>query len=129
MPSDTSTISRGGNHGSEKRQRTKLLAIRVTPEEYALVNDQAARAGLATGSYVRDLVLGAPAPRQVRRPPVERKELARLLGALGHVGGNLNQLAHHANAGMPEERSAVASAFDDLRAMRDAVLAALGREP
>jgi len=30
-------------------------------------------------------MLGAPAPRQVRRPPVERRELARLLGRSGSI--------------------------------------------
>ncbi len=115
--------------GSDQRVRTKHITIRLTPEERAAIDSAAERAGLTSGSYARQVMLGAPAPRQVRRPPVERRELAKLLGGLGRVGGNLNQLAHRANAGMPAERGALMSALDDLRAMRDAVLTALGREP
>ena len=117
------------SHGSEKRLRTAHITIRLTPDERASVDAAAERAGLTAGSYARQTILGAPAPRAVRRPPVERRELVRLLGSLGHIGGNLNQLAHHANAGMPGDRSALARALDDLRALRDAVLTALGREP
>lgn len=117
------------SHGSEKRARTKHLTIRFTPDERAQVDDHAARAGLTSGSYARQVLLGAPAPRQVRRPPAERKELVRILGQLGHVGGNINQLAHHANANMPLSKRGLDEALADLRQARDAILRALGREP
>lgn len=117
------------SHGSEKRVRTQHLTIRFSPDERAAVDDNAARAGLTSGSYARQVLLGAPTPRQVRRPPVERKELVRLLGQLGHVGGNINQLAHHANANMPTSKRELLEALADLKQMRDAILAALGREP
>jgi hypothetical protein len=81
------------SHGSEKRARTEHLTIRLTPEERAAIDQAADRSGLTPGSYTRQVMLGAPVPRQVRRPPVERRELARLLGELGHVGSNLNQIA------------------------------------
>jgi hypothetical protein len=116
-------------HGSEKRARSTHITVRLTAEERAAIDAAAERAGLTAGSYARQAMLGAPMPRQVRRPPVERKELARLLGALGRIGGNVNQLAHHANAGSPVQRRALAATLDDLRAMRDAVLSALGRAP
>jgi len=86
--------------GSEKRARTSHLTIRLTPDERATIDDAADRAGLTAGSYARQAVMGAPAPRQVRRPPVERKELARLLGEVGKIGSNLNQLARAANSGV-----------------------------
>jgi hypothetical protein len=75
------------------------------------------------------VLLGAPAPRQVRRPPVERKELARLLGELGKIGGNLNQLARAANTGVVIDATEVSEALAGLGAVRDAILTALGREP
>jgi hypothetical protein len=116
-------------HGSEKRQRTAPLGIRLTPAERAKIDADAERAGLTPASYARQVLLGAPAPRQVRRPPVERRELARLLGALGHVGGNLNQLAHRFNSGLPTDRQEVLDAIRGLAPVRDAVLKALGRAP
>jgi hypothetical protein len=115
-------------HGSEKRARTKHLTIRYTPDERSEVDQAAERAGLTSGSYVRNLTLSAPPPRQVRRPPIERRELARLLGELGHVGGNLNQIAHAMNSGMAVPNREIADALSGLKLVRDAVLAALGRE-
>lgn len=115
--------------GSEKRVRTAYLNIRFSPDERAMVEEHAARAGLTSSSYAQQVLLGAPAPRQVRRPPIERKELVRILGQLGHVGGNINQLAHHANANMPLSSRMLGEALADLRRLRDAILVALGREP
>ena len=77
---------------------------------------------------MRALALGSAGPRAVRRPPIERKELARLLGHLGKVGSNLNQLAHAFN------RNGQAPALAELNAirqqigeLRDALMQALGR--
>lgn len=87
------------SHGSENRARTTHLTIRLTPEEREAIDFAAEGAGLATGSYAREVLLGAPAPRSVRRLPVERRELARLLGLLGNIGSNINQIARAANSG------------------------------
>jgi hypothetical protein len=116
-------------HGSEKRARTRHLTIRFTPDERASIDGDAARAGLTSGSYARDVLLAAPPPRQVRRPPVERQQLVRLLGALGYIGNNVNQLARAANSGEEVDDSEMRAALTDLRSMRDAVLKALGRTP
>ncbi len=74
------------------------------------------------------MVLGAPTLRQVRRPPVERRELARLLGEIGHVGANLNQIAHAANRGDGINAAGLAVALAGLAALRVAILTALGRD-
>jgi hypothetical protein len=115
--------------GSENRARSKHLTIRLTPDERASIESAAERAGLTAGSYARQAIMGAPTPRQIRRPPVEREALARILGQLGHVGGNLNQIAHALNSGMPRDRGALAQALDDLQQVRNAILSALGRSP
>lgn len=117
------------SHGTEKRIRTAHLTIRFAPDERAAIDQKAERAGLTSGSYARQVLLGSPAPRQVRRPPVERKELARLLGELGHIGSNLNQIARIANAGERVDQVGLAEALGGLSLMRDAVLSALGRDP
>ena len=63
-------------HGSEKRARTMHLTIRLSPDERAVIDSAAERSGLTAGSHARQVLLGAGAPRQVRRPPIERRELA-----------------------------------------------------
>jgi len=116
-------------HGSETRIRNRHLTIRLSDEERAAIDEDAERAGLMAGSYAREVLLRTKPPRQIRRPPVERTALARLLGALGQIGNNINQLAKASNSGDVADRTALQGALTDLRAMRDAVLRALGRDP
>ena len=115
--------------GTEKRARSTHLTVRLSSDEKAAVEAAADRAGLTAGSYVRDTILGAPAPRQVRRPPVERRELARILGELGKIGGNLNQLARAVNSGTDVDTTEIDAALASLPEVKDAILKALGRSP
>ena len=116
-------------HGSEKRVRSTHITIRLSPDERDSIDAKAVRAGLTTGSYSREILLDAPPPRQVRRPPVERQELARLLGQLGYIGNNLNQIARALNSGGDLDEPLFVRAIADLHQLRDAALQALGREP
>ena len=110
-----------------KLRRTGHITIRLSKEERAALDAASERAGLMTGSYVRQVLFNAPMPRQVRRPPVDRRELSRLLGEAGRIGNNLNQIARAKNSGVPVMRSEVQRALDGLETLRLAVLAALGR--
>jgi hypothetical protein len=115
--------------GTEKRIRDRILTVRLSAEERAALDEAADRAGLVVGSYARQAMLGAPAPRQVRRPPVERRELARLLGEIGRVGGNLNQIARAMNTGVLVYENEIGAALQELAVVRGAILKALGHEP
>jgi hypothetical protein len=111
-----------------KDARGRFIAVRCSENEHAAISEKAAQAGFSVGAFLRNLALGDAGPRAVRRPPVERKELSRLLGHLGKVGSNVNQLARGFNQtgvlpGFPE----LLTARDDIRAMRDALMKALGR--
>lgn len=112
-----------------KDARTRFIAVRCTDQEYVAIDEAATQAGLSIGAYLRVRALGRAGPRAVRRPPIERKELARLLGHLGKVGSNLNQLAHAFNS---RGRVPGRTELDDIRMyvgqMRDALIAALGRD-
>ena len=105
------------------------ISFRCTAKDHTAINNTASRVGLSVGAYLRALALGSAGPRAVRRPPVERKELARLLGHLGKVGSNLNQLAHAYNrdGSVPgaDELNAIRQQVGELR---DALMAALGRD-
>jgi hypothetical protein len=108
--------------------RTQFIAVRCTVTERAAITERATQAGLAVGAYLRGQALGTPGPRAVRKPPVERKELARLLGWLGKLGSNVNQLAHGFNRdrllpGFPE----LLAIRHEVGEMRAALIKALGR--
>lgn len=115
--------------GTEKRVRDRHITVRLSADERAAVDAAAERAGLTPGSYARQVLLGAPAPRQVRRPPVERRELARLLGELGKIGGNLNQLAKSVHSGVLVYGGDFDAVNSSLLEVRSAILSALGRAP
>jgi Bacterial mobilisation protein (MobC) len=117
-------------NGSEKRQRQQVLGIRLTADEHAALTAASERAGLALAGYARSQLLSAPPLRQARRPPVERAELARLLGELGKVGSNVNQMARALNGGgaapVPADLAAMQA---DIAEIRAAIMLALGRAP
>ena len=115
-------------HGSEKRKRPCLLSVRMTDAEFTEVNSKAEAVELTPASYARSMLLDMPAPRAVRRPAVERENVARVLAQLGKIGSNLNQIAHHMNAGNNLANETLARALTDVSAMRDACLEAMGRK-
>ena len=109
--------------------KNSFISVRCTAEERSKIDEAARQAGLSIGAYLRALALGSAGPRAVRRPPIERKELARLLGHLGKVGSNLNQLAHAFNRdrripGLAE----LAAMRQQVGELRDALMKALGRD-
>jgi hypothetical protein len=108
--------------------KDKFVAVRCTAGQHATWTAAAAQAGTNVGDYLRTLADGSPIPRAVRRPPVEREALARMLGEVGKIGSNVNQLARIANtSGDLPKPDALADIAADVRAMRDALMKALGR--
>jgi hypothetical protein len=112
--------------GSDKRQRSRMVSIRLTPTEAARLEADAVRAGLSLGGYARQVLLGAPPPRQSRRPPVERELLAQAMRQLGRIGGNVNQLAHSANCGITPDLAELRAACLAVIEARNVLLRALG---
>ena len=117
--------------GSEKRRRDKLVQIRLSPEEVEVVAASAERAGLTVGSFARQALLAGPAPRAVRRPPVELAALAQILAAVGKVGGQVSQLASAAKAGRLSMMGPgpIEEMKAELVEIRAALMSALGRNP
>jgi len=107
---------------------SEVIHIRCTPAQHAAYEAAAARAGLSIGEYFRTLS-DAPGqrPRAARRPAVEHKEVARLVGLLGNLTSNVNQLARAANtAGYDVAENELKQIGDEVRGMRSAVMKALG---
>ena len=127
-PEQPASTKKGKKSGSEKRHRAGIIGVRVSISERAELEEAAERAGLTLGSYVRDRVLSAPKTRAVRRPPIEKKLLAQLLGQLGKVGGNIHQIVKYMNFGngvMHDELSTALTSFEEAAA---AIMEALGRK-
>lgn len=116
---------------SQKRQRRHQVKTNLLDDEFNAVASKADAAGLSMGAFLRAAMLGNPGPRAQRRLPGDAQLLRQVLGHLGRVGNNLNQIAYNLNAGenpytqMPE----LADALRDYQRMRDALYEALGKEP
>lgn len=83
------------------------------------------RRGLTVGAYMRAVALGDPGPRAKRRIPVDAKLLRRLLGEVGRVGNNLNQIAKRMNAGHHVAPKELAAALEAQAALRATILRVL----
>ena len=110
--------------------KSKPVPIRFTPQQFELLSGRARACGLSFGAFARDVLLGSPSPRATRKPPIEKAELARLLGGLGNLRSNANQIAKAFNrrGDIPETRD-IAEMNHDFAILRDAIMKALGREP
>lgn len=115
--------------GSDKRQRNRIIPVRVTEGEHAALAAKADAAGLTHAAYIRATVLGTAGPRAQRRAPVDQEALRAALGQLGRVGNNLNQIARVLNAGEDHDPLELREALAAYLTMRDAILGALGKKP
>ena len=113
--------------GSEKRQREHGFRVRATADEFIAIRERARQTGLSAGAYLRACALGKKGPRARRAPPVQGDLLAEAIAALNRVGNNLNQIAHHLNAGGHPDRVAIAEAKAELSDCLKAILKSLGR--
>jgi hypothetical protein len=86
--------------GSEKRKRQPRVIVRVSPEERAEMEANAAAAGLCLSSYVRSVTTLRQRTRAVRRrPSPDMLRVAQVLAQTGRIGGNVYQLVRGMNLG------------------------------
>jgi hypothetical protein len=113
--------------GSDRRKRNKRITVRFNDDEFTIVIRKADKAGLCVGSLIRNKVLDEPAPCSTRRPPIDRKYLAQLIGLLGET---TEALRDHCKAhNIPPDNPYIVASFRDLSEMRYLCLITLGRNP
>jgi hypothetical protein len=114
--------------GSSKRQRDAQILVRLTAEEHAGIAEKADRAGMAKAAFLRTAALNSPGPRAQRRPPIDHVALRRLLGELGRVGNNINQIARVLNATSRVDPAQLSAALGAYLELRNAIFAALNMD-
>jgi hypothetical protein len=119
---------------SSSRQTDKVVAFRLSPEDHQLL--QSVALPLSPGQLARALVMQAAglAPLPPGRRPLPRVQDADLLRAclceLGHLGGNLNQLAHVANMSkQPTAETNIDALRRELEPIKQRIMVALGVTP
>ena len=128
---DSDSNSARHRSGSETRRRPHLIPIRVSEGERAELARRADATGISIAAFIRERALDTPPPRMRPRPKVEIMYLARLLGQIGKMGSNLNQVAKWANADrkFSEADLRVITRLDEeLRDLRGETIKAMGRE-
>jgi len=113
--------------GTENRKKTIPVTTRYDADELKELDEAASRAGLTRASYQRVQSLSKPKTRSTRRAPIEREILAKVLGQLGRIGSNLNQIARSINRGRDTfDDGEIFAAVAELRALVPAITSALG---
>lgn len=113
---------RASRPGRETRQRQKVLRARVTQEEFDKITADAQAVDLSVGGYLRFLGMGMKTPGTQKATPLpERQDLARIVGGLGRIGGNLNQLTKLANQGQIVPPSALNASLAEVRALMNEI--------
>jgi hypothetical protein len=119
-----------------RKKRTPPFSLRLTFEQRARLEQEAA--GSSLSAYIHERLFGAEAPPARRKrgksPVKDQQAIAELLAKLGQsrLSSNLNQLARLANLGAlpvtPDTETAIIEAADDIAAMRKLLIEALGLE-
>lgn len=119
--------------GTETRQRSKVAAVRYTPDEWSELEAKAEKYGLSPAEYQRaaaldTLALPLPRKRRSRKAGPDQAALIRVRAELARIGNNMNQLAHEANAGRFPAEARIYAALDELAEARERLLSVLAGE-
>lgn len=107
---------------SDRRRRKMTVIFRVTPEEHARLAEEAANTGLGNvNAWARAMMVEAAG-----RPEMNRKDLTIIVGHLGKIGTNINQIAKVANTdGRVDLVTELRAAVDEMRKLQKRIVGAL----
>jgi hypothetical protein len=95
------------------------MTFRVSPSERLRILADAKEAGLKMGTYVRSKLLKEPETKPTHRPTEARLLMKHLIGQIGRVGNNMNQIAFKLNGGAVLTRLDRDKHEEGIRALRD----------
>lgn len=84
--------------------------------------------GLSTSGFITKAIFEQTPPRHSRRPALEQKLLARLLGQAAKIHAELHEIGL-SGGGAQTNALPIETAMDELIAIRAALLKAMGRNP
>ncbi len=123
-----------GPVSGKRRSRPAPLSIRLSDDERRKLAELAGDQPVS--AYIKHVVLERGQPvRRTRKVTVDRELAARVLAILGQsgIGTSLAQLADHAASGsldLDDRTSArLLDACEDVQAVRELLMLALGKEP
>ena len=115
--------------GTETRQLKGRLNVRCTEAQRQTIAQAADAAGLSLSAYVLAVALNKSLDRNAAVSKIDRGMLAQLLGKLGKIGSNINQIAHQLNAGRNAGAAEINAIKPVMLALRNDIMKALGKRP
>ena len=116
-----------------KRTSTRQVNVRLTAEEAVRLDEIVNNAGVSAAGYLKAAAFNRPPPRAAARVDANATMLRQLLGHMGKLGSNANQIARAVNTGnltdYREARRSLDGIDRQLSEMRSQLLLALGIEP
>jgi hypothetical protein len=116
---DTARPPTKKRHGSEKRQREKVISVRCKESEAALIDANAAAVDLCASAFLRTLGTGQARRQERRRPLPELLPFTQAMGRLGIYASNAYQLLRLANRGEVVAADELREAAENLRQATD----------
>ncbi len=114
--------------GRQTRKKLHMVTTAYDDTELAELDERASRAGMTRASFQRVQSLAtAPKTRSTRKAPVEKEMLAKILGQLGRMASNLNQVTHQGHLGLSTSAE-VKAEISALRSLRGVILESMGRK-
>lgn len=94
-------------------QLTHRIQFRLCEKDYEKLLELSE--GFDLSDYCRKVIL-SKTPRRRKATP-ERETLIRILGELGKIGSNLNQIARSNNRGRPQDMANIARGLQELQSV------------
>jgi len=113
--------------GPKNRKRSSPISYRPPEVLRGELLARQLKSGLSMNAFITEAIFERPAPRQTRRPPIEKAELAKLLALAACIRDKLDALQN--DPSIPEHDDRLDQALDDLNMLRSAIFSALGRKP
>lgn len=111
---------------SESRQATSIVAFRTKPDERAALHAAASAVDLSISAFVRRAAFKsasmAACTYEAKQPKSSSIDHAKILGELGCIGNNINQIARACNSSINSVSFFDSTPLlDELRALRSAI--------
>ena len=108
--------------------KTKRVTVRMTEAEYDVLETYAEKARMTPVDYIRNLIV-SKTPTVKYEIVYNSPKILEIFGDLGHISGNLNQIARHLNQGgeaTEELKKQVSGCIAQILHMRDNVQRMVG---
>ena len=107
----------------ELTKQSRRITARFTETEYAIIAKNAADAGIPVASFIHNTALGKTVSIHYHLTP-SASDIKPLLGQIGKIGSNLNQIARHLNDGGSLTgglKSEIRKSIEELRQARESL--------